>query len=159
MKNRKKALKLQTKLQAKQKITTHVIQHINKIIFYKIKCHYIALSDTFVCELYCIIQNKRLAIKGIINPENLVDDGILIEAPFYLQSEKYNCTEINLSKNDAPHFYELVKTYVYNIGDRLDANLSHTIDLNFENKIGVNDVQLKEERENFLNVYKIEEKK
>lgn len=151
MKNRKKLLKLQ----AKRKITTNIIQNVGQIVFYKIKCHYISLTDDFVCELYCVIQNKRLAIKGIINPEKLVDDGILLEAPPYLRSDKYNCTEINLSKKDAPNFYKLLQTYVYNIGDRLDNNLPHTIDFNFENKIGVNDVQLKAERENFLNVNKI----
>ena len=154
MKNRKKALKLQ----AKRKITTHVINNVGSVIFYRIKCHYVALTDNFICELYCVIQNKHLNIKGIINPEYLAFDGIKIESPSHMRTQEYNCTEISLSKKDAPEFYEFIKTYVYNIGDRLDNNLSHNIDLNFENKIGINDVQLRKERENFQNVYKIEEK-
>ena len=75
-----------------------------------------------------------------------------------MRTNEYNCTEISLSKKDAPEFYELIKSYVHNIGDRLDNNLSHNIDFNFENKIGINDVQLRKERENFQNVYKIKEK-
>ena len=153
MKNRKKKLKLQ----AKRKITTHIIDNISNMLFYSIKLHYISSTDDYACELFCLIQNKRLSIKGIINPDIMMQDNITIDAPNYMRSSMYNSVTIALEKKDAPEFYELVKSYVYHIGDRLDAGLPHNIDFNFISKIGVNDYQLKKERENFLHVYKIKE--
>ena len=151
MKNRKKALKLQ----AKRKITTHIIDNISNMLFYSIKLHYISSTDEYACELFCLIQNQRLSIRGIINSDIMVRNNITIEAPNYMRSPLYNSVTIALERKDAPEFYELVKSYVYHIGDRLDAGLPHNIDFNFVSKIGVNDNQLKKERENFLHVYEI----
>ena len=151
MKNRKKELKLQ----AKRKITTHIIDNISNTLFYSIKLHYISSTDEYACELFCLIQNQRLSIRGIINPDIMVRNNITIEAPNYMRSPLYNSVTIALERKDTPEFYELVKSYVYHIGDRLDAGLPHNIDFNFISKIGVNDNQLKKERENFLHVYEI----
>ncbi len=120
MKNRKKALKLQ----AKRKITTHIISNISNMLFYSIKLHYISSTDDYACELFCLIQNQRLSIRGIINPDIMVRNNITIEAPNYMRSPLYNSVTIALERKDAPEFYELVKSYVYHIGDRLDAGLS-----------------------------------
>ena len=49
MKNRKKALKLQ----AKRKITTHIINNISNMLFYSIKLHYISSTDDYACQLPC----------------------------------------------------------------------------------------------------------
>lgn len=154
MKNRKKFLKNQ----AKRKITTHIVNNLNNMLFHKIKLHYVRATDDFICELFCIMQNKQLSIKGIIDPDMLANNNITIEAPYYMKSPIYNCTAIAVAKKDVPEFYELVKSYIYNIADRLDNNLPYHIDYKFESKFGVNDNQLKTERENFLNVYKIETK-
>ena len=153
MKNRKKALKLQ----AKRKITTHIISDAKNILFYSIKLHYISVTDNYVCELLCIAQNKRLTIKGVINPDLILRDSISIETPNYMRSPIYNCVTIALERKDAPEFYELVKSYIYTIGDRLDSDLPHNIDFNFVSKIGANDVTLKKEREKFLHVYQVKE--
>lgn len=131
---RKKKLKHhKKKLQKRIPVPT-----LKTLLFTKIKCHWNSTMDEYIADIECQINNHRVNIKGVIDPEQLVSSGIFIKTPkrlYSIQYQKhYNINELSLSATDAPMFYKLMKSYIYMIGDKLDANItrSELIDLNLE---------------------------
>lgn len=146
MNNRKKALKLESK----RNIVTHVIRNSPEVTFFKIKCHYVNMTDDFICEVRCLINKQMLNIKGILYTEELAIDCIKIKTPYYMKSKEFNCVELGFTKKDTPNLCTSIRNYVDFIGDQLDSNNTVFPDYKLESIIGLKDKDLEKERETFL---------
>lgn len=154
MKNRKKELRLKKR----RNTTTHIVHHLHHVRFYRIKLHYVALSDSYICELFCTINNDRLSIKGVIDVMALPNNIIKLDASQALKGGIYNATTIALARKDAPHFYAFVEAFIYNTADALDAGSRRPPTITIEEPYGFDDSRLELERTNLDHVFQIENK-
>lgn len=70
-------------------------------------------------------MNCMIHLFGDVDPDYLCD-GIRITTPKHQITKGYNCYELSLKKSDIENFYELVTSWIYWTGDRLDGNLYDT---------------------------------